>query len=57
MIFFSRRDVDVAPWLNAIRKLVVPAYSSHNSWQEMQLSCLLSDKQIKKHKLTYFIAI
>lgn len=44
MIFFSSGDVeacsiDVALWLNAIRRLVVllvPAYSSHNSQQEMQ---------------------
>lgn len=41
---FTRRDIetcrlDVALWLHAIRKLVVLlvlAYSSHNSWQEMQ---------------------
>lgn len=64
MILFSRGDVetcciDVALWLNAIRKRVVlllPAYSSHNSQQAMQ-PFLLYDKQHLKKDLIYFIAI
>lgn len=36
MILFPRVYGEVALWLNAIRKVRVLAYSSHNSQQEMQ---------------------